>query len=112
MYVRFLRGRQSHYPVWENIYLVRARGPAEAQRRAEAIVQKWEAATTDSGTWGGRPAKWVFAGIRKILWVAHVGPPGVLGPGDELSFSEFSLKTLAQVRRLASGRAVTLSYDE
>jgi hypothetical protein len=111
LHVRFLQGRQSQYPVWENVYLVCARGPKDAQRRAETIARKLTATTDPSFSWDGRPAQWVFSGIRKLVAVDHVSSSGVLGNGDELTYSEFTVPNKAQLRRLVAGRRASLSYD-
>jgi hypothetical protein len=66
LYVKLKAGAQRPFPVWENIVLLRARSEEEALAKAE---QRGRAeAGDDDGTfrWNGKPAEWVFAGVRKL----------------------------------------------
>src|SRR5207248_1660495 len=66
MYVEFKEGEQKSYPVWENIVLVEGESEEVAFRKAE--MRGRDQAGDDGGTfrWGGRPASWVFGGLRKL----------------------------------------------
>ncbi len=110
MYVRFKDGQQDHYPVWENILLVEAASESLAQERATERARLDEGDSDGTFRWNGRPAGWVFAGVRKILLVSHEGDN--LGHGDELTYSEFSVADENALHDLAAGREVVLRYIE
>lgn len=110
MYVRFKDGGQEHFPVWENVLLIEASNDEEAEVKARERAAADEGDSGGTFTWEGRPAEWVFAGIRKVLTVAH--EIDRLGHGDEVTFSEFRLPDQASVHRLAAGEEVDLKYVE
>ena len=87
--MKFKDGVQGHYPAWETVFLVEASGVEEAARRAEELGRREEGDCGGSLRWEGRPATFVYAGVRKVTPVSHVRPGGVLGDGDELAFSEY-----------------------
>lgn len=60
-------------------------------------------------TWGEQPAEWVFAGIRKLISVSHIDKEEP-SHGDEISYSEYCLKSLSDVNKLVDGDSVELSY--
>ncbi len=67
LYSEFLDGIQDYYNVWENIYLISARSVDEAYSKADEIGQLEEKADKDSGhTCDDRPARWLFAGVRRL----------------------------------------------
>lgn len=63
-------------------------------------------------TWNGHPSEWVFAGIRKLIKVAHNSLTEEPSNGDEISYSEFELPNLNAVMELANGESVRLEYIE
>jgi len=109
--VKFKDGVQDCYPVWENVYLIEAETDGEAFRLAEERAREAEGDSSGSFRWDGRPATWVFAGLRKLLTVSHEAPPA-LGSGDELTFSEFELADQRALERLVAGGEVGVTYME
>jgi hypothetical protein len=58
----------------------------------------------------GRPASWVFAGVRKL--VKCDSDPEPPRHGTEVTYSEFSVDSLGTLRELAAGRRVRIDeYD-
>ena len=112
LYVRFKRGGQSSYPVWENVYLVEAPTSEGALAAAESRAREDEGDSNGSFTWEGRPAEWVFAGVRKLVTVALASSEARPGHGDELTYSEFSAPSLEAVHQLAAGGTVEVKYTE
>ena len=110
MYVRFKDGRQDHYPIWENILLVEAPSDSVAEERAIERARLDEGDSDATFRWNGRPAEWVFAGVRKILSVSHESD--TLGDGDEITYSEFSVADEKALQDLSAGREVSLRYIE
>lgn len=117
IYVFKLRtGKQKRFSVWEDVCLVEASSGAVAQRKAERLGKARE---DDDQTWevGGRPARLVFAGVRKVLTIANPvsGPSLDAGPprhGTEVTFSTFILKSKRDLDKLVSGRSVPVIYEE
>ncbi len=113
MYVRFRDGVQTPTPVWENVLLIE--GPEDgdlAFEEAEKRAREDEGDSEGSFRWDGRPAEWVFAGIRKLITVSHRGRVDEPRHGDEITYSEFVLPDLAAVEALAAGKTVGLEYSE
>jgi hypothetical protein len=112
MFVQFKDGVQDHYPVWENILLIKAADGSEALKAAAARAREYEGDSGSSFTWDGRPASWVFAGIRKLISVSHRSITDEIGPGDEVTYSEFDLPDRHSLDRLVAGDEVDLKYVE
>jgi hypothetical protein len=109
MYVRFKDGQQGHYPVWENVLLVEADSDALAEERARELAGLDAGDSDGTFRWNGRPAEWVFAGIRKILTVSHRSD-AVPGHGDEITYSEFGVRDENTLQDLVAGRSVSIEY--
>ena len=110
LYVRYKNGAQTEYPVWENMYLIAAESEEDAWTAAEHRGAEAASDADDSFIWNDIPAEWVFAGIRKLIQVAHHDVNTHPASGDELSYSEFTLPSLSTVQQLAAGETVTLDY--
>jgi hypothetical protein len=99
---------------WENIILIDADSHEQAEQQAIKIGQE-EASLDDALTVNDRPAKRLFAGVRKVLTIANPDPAQQLLPpvhGSEISFSEFILKDIDELMKLGSGKGVHLRYTE
>jgi len=101
--------------VMENIYLIRARPGRDAVEKSEQIV-KAEVIFDPTSTLNGRPCRFVYAGIRKIIRVCP--PLKGLGAkacaalhGTEVTYSDFEVRGMKAVRELVAGRPVQLRYD-
>ena len=112
MYLKLKEEPQHDFLVWENVLLVEASSPAEAETKAAALAQDDEGDSQGTLTHGGKPATWVFAGLRKIIFVAHRGADGQLASGDEATYSEYGVADLPTVMKLAAGEAVDIKYVE
>ena len=101
----------------ENVYLVRARSPAEALRKGIALGKE-AAKPDDTLRWNGAPARHVVAGTRKVISCAsNVKRPGdgfvrEIGDGDEATYSLFVVRDRARLRRLVQGKPVEIEYVE
>jgi hypothetical protein len=67
MYVQFKKHVQRTYPVRENVVLIRADSAEEAFEKAERRGKEDEGDSSGTFTWGGKPATWVFGGVRKLM---------------------------------------------
>src|SRR5215211_3321087 len=110
-------GPQSRFTVWENVHLIEAADGTEARARAEVLGRREEGddrgtlrETDDAGV--VHLARRVFAGVRKVLTVAHEREDGRLGTDDEITFSEFHVDNREAVQRLAAGEPVVLTYSD
>lgn len=107
MWVRFKDGNQDHYPVWENIFLIKADNDDAAMENARAAGKDDEEQRDESFTWDKRPAEWVFGGVRKLMFI-----DGPLVSLTELTYNQFQLKTWEDVAALIQGDPVQLTYEE
>ena len=112
LWIRFKDGVQGHYPAWETVFLIEADGQEAATRRAEELGRREEGDCGGSLRWEGRPATFIYAGVRKVTPISHVRPGGTLGDGDELAFSEYRLADEEALERLAQGGSAPLEYVE
>lgn len=110
MFVEFKNHRQDHFPVWENIVLVEADSQSQAFEKAERCERRGEG--DDGGTfrWGNQPAKWVFAGVRKLTECALVADRP--GDGTEVSYSELEVDSRAAIDQFVAGDRVTVCYND
>ena len=97
---------EEEVPVWENVFLMEAESGSAAASSASSLAREEEGDDKGSFTWDGQPATWVFAGIRKVT---ICDPPA---SGVEITWSQFVLKSEADLRALVDGREVLLVYDE
>jgi len=109
------RKPQKQFLVWENVYLIQAASPAKAKAEAKKLG-KADALDDPEQTLNGQFVKTVFAGLSKLV---EVGPSPIrLGPlpvkklesGVEATWSEFVVKSEAEVKQLVAGKPVRLVY--
>lgn len=109
MYVEYKSGEQEPIPVWENIVLIEADSDKEAFAEAEEIG-KSEAVDDDGGfAWMGRPARWVFGGVRKLTFPEGDGRPG---HGTEVTYLQLRLASKQDLKKLVDSEKVNVMYDE
>jgi hypothetical protein len=110
LYVRLKAQPQRRFPVWENIVLIRADSDEEAFAKAAEHGRKEEG--DDDGTfhWGGQPASWVFAGVRKLT--ACQDPEKRPGDGTEVSYLEMEVSSAEAVEQLVGGQPVAVRLKE
>jgi hypothetical protein len=110
MYFQLTDGPQDQFKVYENVFLIRADSPDEAQNKARALACREEVDNDLSLRVGDRPARLVFGSIRKVVAVAHEGPDGQLGDGDEVTYSEFVVADREALDRLIGAEDVEILY--
>jgi hypothetical protein len=108
MYVKFKDGSQDKYPFWENIILIEAESTDEAFEKAEQRAKEDEGDSRGSFTHEGRPASWVFAGLRRL--VSCVEPEEHPKHGTEVTYSEMEETNEADFERLVNGEPVMVWY--
>ena len=110
MYVKLKDQPQKQFTVWENIVLIKARSEDEAFEKARLRGQ--EEAGDEDGTfrWDGKPACWVFAGVRKLT--ACEDPDKRPGDGTEITYTEMLLESEQAVCKLVNGDPVALEYAD
>jgi len=111
MAVRFREGVQDRFPCFENVVVVDAETDDDAMQAALACGEQ-EAAATEFD-WDGRPAIWQFVGVRKLIECRTLGSlENRLEPGTEVTYSQFVLSSEDDLRKLADGESVPLTYEE
>jgi len=105
MAVRFKDGVQNEFPAWENVYLVEAGNPMLAEKKGRKIGEEFEGDSKGTFKWHGRPARWLFAGVRKSVEVSGRAPlKNEPGDGTEVSYSTLEFDGEQSLRDYASGR--------
>jgi hypothetical protein len=110
MFVEFKEAVQDRYPVWENIVLLEAATEDEAFEKADCRGRGDEGDDDGSFRWGKKPARWVFAVVRKLTECPIVS--GSPTDGTEISFTELELCSRDAVRKLAAGLPVEALYND
>jgi hypothetical protein len=118
VYTKFLDEVQDKYPVWEKIILIASNSSDLAYQEAERIARN-EYDTTGTFTWEGRPARWVFAGVRKLIecqqTVIVAGNDDDIfqpGHGTEITYSQMEVDSEESLSKLIEGEPVTVLYEE
>ena len=110
MVAKLKNQHQNRFPVWENIVLVSAESEGEAFAKAEAYARREEGDDDGSFRWGGHPARWVFAGVRKLTECATLGERPE--DGTEVSCNELELDSQEAVEQLVAGRPTLVRYHD
>jgi hypothetical protein len=110
LYVKLKDRSQQRFPVWENIILIKADSEDEAFAKAERRGREEEG--DDGGTfrWCGQPARWVFAGVRKVTVCQD--PEKRPGDGTEITFTEMEVGSQQAVEELVEGRPVRVRLKD
>ena len=115
LYTKFLDNVQDSFPVWENVVMIHAPTSDEAYAKADRKGQ-YEASGSDGYTYDGRPAVWVFAGIRNLNECIEDFDPeqqalgGMEEDGTEVTYSSFIVDSEASLLRLVADRSLSLVY--
>ena len=134
LYVQLKSGRQRKVPVWENIVLFSAGSSDAAFAKAEAYGRAEADNEDESFTWGDKPARLVFAGVRKVT-PCHGGLPQsiesleafvpvVAGEkakrvsgarridGFEVACNEYELTSISDIEQFVAGEQVELLLND
>ncbi len=105
LYFKLRNRKQRRFRVWENIVLIRAHDSEEAFAKAEERGRE-EAVDDESLTWGGYPARVIFAGVRKLtLCEDRAARPS---DGTEITYIEMDLQSEAAIRKLVEAEPVAV----
>ena len=108
--VRFRDKPQKTIPCYENVVLVDATGGEEAMDKARELGSE---AAADEFEWDGRPARWEFVGVRKLIECRTPGSAdNRLGAGTEVTYSQLVLASEEDLQKLVAGESVTVTYEE
>src|SRR5438445_575620 len=103
---------QTSYPFWENIVLVEADSEDDAWDQAERLGRDEETDGAVGLRWNGRPARWKFAGVRKVIECRSDEPDERPTHGAEVSYSQMSVPDKESLAKLVQGKAVEVRYEE
>jgi len=110
---RFKDGPQDVWPVWENVYLVSADSPEEAEAKAVALARVTQGDDDGSLMCNGRAATREFRGVRKVMTVQNVrAPEDDPVDGAEITFSTVELGSEDLLQDLVDGKPVPVKYVE
>lgn len=116
IWMKYKDGVQNEYPIWENVYLVKANTEDEAWEKAEKKGRE-ECEDDDGLEVDGRPARWTYGGVRKLISVIdisffeckiHESMEDII----ELTWSEFTVLDKISLDKLIAGESVIINYDE
>lgn len=113
--LRLRKGKQRHIPLYENFYLMEVLPDEDIWDKAKqfALSQLVEDETL---MLNNQPARFHFEGIRKIVSVSNPSSEEYVDSrpisGTELTYSEYSVRTEKQLKKLVNGEAVKILYIE
>ncbi|HTU17572.1 MAG TPA: DUF4288 domain-containing protein [Gemmataceae bacterium] len=110
MWVKYTEHRQKTFPLWENVILIRARSEEEAFTKAEKHGQRMAGNGQPTITWGGKPAMWVFGGVRKVT--ACDDPEKRPDDGTEITYIQLRVRSSKALKKLLEGQPVGVEYIE
>ncbi len=110
MYVELKDGEARNIPVLENIVLIKANSEDEAFEKAERRGRGDEGDDGGSFRWDAKPARWRFAGVRKLTLCQQ--PEERPDDGIEISYTEMRVSSLDALYKLASGKPVGVRYHD
>jgi hypothetical protein len=110
MFVEFKTGEQRRFPVWENIVLIKAQSEEDAFAQAERQGRAEEGDDGGSFRWGKHPARWIFAGVRKLTECEHSNE--IPGSGTELSYTELEFDSRESIEKLVAGKPVDARFND
>ncbi len=110
LYVKLKDQPQRSFTVWENIVLIKAPTEEDAFAKATRRGQQEEGDDDGSFRWEGKPARWVFAGIRKLTLCDD--PEQRPGDGTEVSYLELEVDSEQALSKLVRGDVVSVKYTE
>ena len=110
MWVKYTDHKQKTFPLWENVILIRARSVEEAFTKAEAHGQRMAGNEKPTFTWGGKPAAWVFGGVRKVT--ACDDSAERPDDGTEITYTQMRVRSAAALKKFLDGEPVGVQYIE
>ncbi len=110
MFVECKKGIQTNFPIWENIVLIEADSADLAFEKAETRGRMGEGDSDGSFRWKDQPARWVFAGVRKLTECdnLHDRP----GDGTEVTYNELEVDSRAAIDRLVAGDSILVRFED
>lgn len=110
LYVKRKDSSGGKTPVWENVVLIKAASEEEAFAKATQRGKADEGDDNGTFQWGGKPAQWVFAGIRKLTLCED--PEKRPADGTEVSYTEMEVESEQAVAKLLKGKPVSVTFRE
>jgi hypothetical protein len=108
LYVKYKEQPQDHFPFWENIVLIQADTEDEAFAKAEERGRAEEGDSDGTFRWDGKPATWVFAGVRQLIRCEDdTERPG---DGTEVTYNEMEVDSLEELKHFVEGETATVRY--
>ena len=108
LYVKYKEHPQNRVPFWENVVLIQADTEQEAFAKAERRGRADEGDCDGSFRWDGKPAAWVFAGVRQLLRCEDEKERP--GDGTEITYNEMEVDSLEELRRFVEGKPAAVQY--
>lgn len=110
--IKYREPPQDRIPLYENVVLIDAGSDDEAWEKAEQIGREDAASDDPSFRWDDRPARLEFVGVRKVVSCQPRGLSQRMESGAELTYSQMSVRTEADLRKLVNGEPVDVVYEE
>jgi hypothetical protein len=110
MYAKRKNNAAGKIPVWENIVLIKADSEKKAFAKAEERGKQDEGDDDGTFRWGGQPAEWVFAGVRKLTLCED--PEKRPGDGNEISYTEMEVNSEQALLDLLEGKPAAVKVTD
>ena len=110
MLYRYRDKRQRTFTAHDNVYLVRAADAAKAWAKAEAIGQAETAHDDQTTTLNGLPARYEFAGVRKVVECESPGKQP--SDGTELTYNTLYFASRVELTNFLHGEPATVDCQD
>lgn len=102
--------KQSEFPVWENVVLIKAASEESAFSKAEELGRADEGDDDGAFKWDGAPAEWKFAGVRKLTLCEDSSER----PHDltEITYIEMTARSEKAIRDMVDGKQATVKLRD
>ncbi|MFH0134222.1 hypothetical protein ACGLHS_28705 [Variovorax sp. VaC1] len=114
-YFEMIDSAQDSYLLHENVYIVSAPSDVDARVMAERVARSNEDLSGDGHLEvNERKAKYVFAGIRKVVSAQMIPGPddAPLSTGREITYSILEVNNIDEINSLVAGEMVDVLYRE
>jgi hypothetical protein len=110
MWVKYTEHEQKTFPLWENVVLIRAQSDEEAFAKAEEHGKRMAGKGKPTFSWAGKPATWVFGGVRKVTTCDD--PEKRPDDGTEITYTQMRVRSYEALKKLLEGQPVGVEYIE
>ncbi len=110
MLIKFQDGRQDIHPVWEQIHIIEADTSDNAYEEADRIGALHEESDSDAHTYGGRPVRWKYGGVRRLAECVEFFDTAPES-GNEVAYLSYFLENESDLDKMLNNQSARITLD-